>query len=739
MEMRKGKPTKAPYQLSGYPAESDNKSTWTGFDKVKHVEPTKDGGIGFVFDGSGVVGIDLDSAILPDGTIDPMFKSIVDSLQSYCEVSPSGIGLHIFIRCNEPPYDTGRRKKYENGKGIEIYSKTRYFTITGNRWGNSPNKIHNYDAAFVRTLCDPLLNPPKIVISEEPVRSEEIHRDLMNDDEIVGLAEVAKNSEKVIRLMSGDTAGYASESEADSAFAAIIAYYTKDANQISRIMRRSGLRREKWDSNPGYLHATIAGALSLVKTQYKPSQSRSVGKKKASREKLPYLPEESQTQSYFAGLFVDEIRHEWRFNIDAGKWLHWNGKFWELDDKNSIHNVCRTFLIRQLHNISEGDPDEQIEDEVRALVRMNSARGISDIITLSKPMLSLKERELDTQKLFLNTLNGTYDLETGILHHHDPELLISKCCGVEYNRDAVCPTWESHIETTLDGDLELISNVQELLGYSLFAGNPAAIFGVLVGSGRNGKSVTVETVESILGSYAVSINPNALMDSGCNPGSDRMKMIGARLIVAAEPGDTSKGRCSLDAGFIKACTGGDTISSRRLYCESVTFKVEGLCLIITNTLPQIRDQSVAMRERVWCVPFDHYFAPEDRKTDIKDILFAEGSGILNWLIAGYQRYAKDKLLKQCGTISKQTTGYLDDEDTYSPFMSESGIIRKPGLSIQASVLYDRYVTWHNSKGFQSPARSPTSFGRHMSTRFQKKRTESGLIYLGIGIVGQNGL
>src|SRR5262249_11781703 len=93
--------------------------------------------------------------------------------------------------------------------------------------------------------------------------------DHTTDEGIIRLAGRARNGGKFGRLWAGDTAGYASPSEADSALCCLIAYYTRDEAQIDRLFRRSGLMRNKWERKD-YRDATIAGALALVKETYHP-------------------------------------------------------------------------------------------------------------------------------------------------------------------------------------------------------------------------------------------------------------------------------------------------------------------------------------------------------------------------------------------------------------------------------------------------------------------------------------
>jgi putative DNA primase/helicase len=82
-----------------------------------------------------LVGIDLDHARDPDtGVITPEAQAILDRMQTYTEVSPSGTGLHLFCRGQLPP---GGRKRGP----IEMYETTRYLTVTGCHVEGTPARV----------------------------------------------------------------------------------------------------------------------------------------------------------------------------------------------------------------------------------------------------------------------------------------------------------------------------------------------------------------------------------------------------------------------------------------------------------------------------------------------------------------------------------------------------------------------------------------------------------------------
>lgn len=138
------KPSKIPKNpYSGGNASSTNKDTWSSFmGAVRAKKLYSMDGLGWVFtEEVGIIGIDLDNCLDKDGKLANWAKKIVDSIHSYAEISPSGQGLHIFVRATIPkalgPTPGGR---------VEIYNKGRYFTMTGQILGSSEEIATNQAA-----------------------------------------------------------------------------------------------------------------------------------------------------------------------------------------------------------------------------------------------------------------------------------------------------------------------------------------------------------------------------------------------------------------------------------------------------------------------------------------------------------------------------------------------------------------------------------------------------------------
>jgi len=129
---RDGRITKIPTSpISGRDISVTNPSNWMTFnDAVRYSRATGITGIGFVFSQEhDFVGVDIDHCLDEQRNLSPLAEEIVETLGSYAEVSVSGTGLHIICKGALP---NGRKKNKD--LGLEMYSESRFFTVTGDVW-----------------------------------------------------------------------------------------------------------------------------------------------------------------------------------------------------------------------------------------------------------------------------------------------------------------------------------------------------------------------------------------------------------------------------------------------------------------------------------------------------------------------------------------------------------------------------------------------------------------------------
>jgi hypothetical protein len=123
-----------------YRASSTNPQTWRHYDEAVaafHAHPARYAGVGRVItEEDTYVGIDLDDVRVPASReLSPRAARILESLDSYSEVSPSGTGVKVWVRA--------RLERSFVKAGIEIYRRGRYFTTTGQFLSQFPLEVQD--------------------------------------------------------------------------------------------------------------------------------------------------------------------------------------------------------------------------------------------------------------------------------------------------------------------------------------------------------------------------------------------------------------------------------------------------------------------------------------------------------------------------------------------------------------------------------------------------------------------
>lgn len=282
-EQRGGKATKVPYTPTGRRAKSNDPATWAAFDECRAAhERGRFDGIGFQLDGSGIVGVDIDHAKDAAGNWNTAATDITERLASYAEISPSGEGVHIFIKAVKP----GNKSK-NAAAGVEMYDTKRFFTVTGNLYREGLNAVQERQEAL-KGVYFKYLEPPQ---NEKATTGGEKHAAAdfapLDDAAIIELFESGKaggqksdRGKELQAYWKGMPGLYTDDlSTADLSLCNALAFWTqKDTAQMDRLFRQSGLylldgRAEKWNTKHNsagqtYGEMTIAAAVAACKVVY---------------------------------------------------------------------------------------------------------------------------------------------------------------------------------------------------------------------------------------------------------------------------------------------------------------------------------------------------------------------------------------------------------------------------------------------------------------------------------------
>lgn len=740
--------------MDGQPAKSNDPTTWCDFDTAcLGKERFGLDGIGFMFSGDGIFGIDIDHCYDPETQeLDPAAAEIIETVQSYTELSPSGTGIHILCKGVLPE---GRKRR----GAVEMYSTLRYFTVTGNQFGlEYPFSDCTERVAVMHRKYlgeeETAAGTQKAALPMPAGRGTNAD---MSVDAILRRMFDSKHGQKLQDLYNGSWERYGigdgSQSSADQAFCNTLAFWCRcDAALMDAIFRRSGLYRQKWDKRRGaktYGQITIDRAIKDCRDIWEPQERV--------QRPAPAVPPPPQNTSnevpaienatvgetgqrrYYtyddtgnALRFRDANAGLIHYNHVDGYWIYWDGVRWASDENGEIKRRADKMLADMAKDLKEMQDDPAYNAYKKHLSRSRSHRGKEGFIAEARHLegVPVLPSEMDRAGNAFNVRNCLISLKTGRTAEHDKKYMISKLAPVTYDENAKCPRWDRFIEEITCGDKSLQLYLQRMIGYCMTAYTKEQCMFFLYGNGSNGKSVFVDTIAYMLGEYAASCQPETVMmrDRNNTARGDLARLKGARMVVTSEPNDG----CRLDEGIVKQMTGGteNKLTARFLYGREFEFSPEFKIVMSTNYKPVIKGTDNGIWRRVRLIPFTAEFTKENRDPQLTEKLRRELPGILNWAIAGAVGWCKEGL-PPCAIIDEAGQEYRSEMDRVQQFLDDC-TERSDSGSTQASTLYKCYRAWCSEQGDRFPI-SSNKFCSELKRRYKSRKTSAFNEYLGIRI------
>lgn len=393
----------------------------------------------------------------------------------------------------------------------------------------------------------------------------------------------------------------------------------------------------------------------------------------------------------------------------AGKLWYVPGYGWRVYDKPTGRFVLdEDAAMRLVQQTVAGMRKEAITRDDKAALKFASssasARGIKAILTLAQlePTLRAAADEFDTDHTLLNVRNGVLDLASGELSPHSPKYKMTKIAGCAYDPEVKPTRWLAHLNYILAGDTLELLFLWRWFGRALSGLEPSDNCRILmpIGTGANGKTITVETIAAVLGEYAAPTDfPTwcVVYGGGGSPREDLVKLGGIRLVVTAESG---RGH-TLDENLIKQYTGGEYVSPRAPYARSATvYRPQFSMLMSTNHEPRMDDYSDGFWRRFLKIVFGVSIPEPDQDTRLLGKLQAELSGILAWMVDGYQDWLRHGL-EPPASVLFATAESRRNSDVVGQFIEEC-LEPREGENTEIREIYTRYKHWCEECGIKRP-------------------------------------
>ncbi len=700
----KGKSSKIPKNPhNGYNAKSNDSATWSDYNTaVTAAKRYRFDGIGFEL-GNGIFGIDLDNAIDENGKLTKEAADIVSVMESYTEISPSRRGLHILCKGGIP---VGRRRK----GNIEIYSSDRFFTVTGDVWGEKKEiEERSYQAGLVYEayLCGADQESARNIGCYKKAAQVAQLKPWLTDSEIIETASNAQNGDLFKRLWNGSYTDYKSQSEADQALCNILAFYCgNDFKRIDNLFCRSRLYREKWD-RLDYKTKTINKAIADCNKTF-----CSNGWQNYSSRDGPQLfkSKPSKVPSYI-NQRINSKTGEIKFIVNCpllAKYIReHNDYLFVTDETNS--SVMRYWYKDGCYRLLS---DDMIKGIIKGyitsfdekILKMSDVNEVfNDLITDLK---AISQNELNSNEDIINFQNGILDLKTMQLLPHSPRYYTTIQIPCDWAQTAKpTPIFDEFMRTFTNNDEEIQKLLMQFIGVCLsnVKGHrmKKAIF--MVGDGDTGKSQLKALTERLLG-------------QGNYTGID-LKELESRFGSANIYNKRLAG--SSDMSFMtieelktfKKCTGGDTLFAEFKGKNGFNFVYNGLLWFCMNRLPKFGgDNGDWVHNRIIQIRCNNVIPPDKQDKFLLDKMYKERCGIVYKAINALKEVIANGYeftIPESVECAKEE--YKAENSTVISFYKEC-IVPRPSSSINDNCttqrVYEMYREWckDNNHGYAETAR-----------------------------------
>lgn len=386
-------------------------------------------------------------------------------------------------------------------------------------------------------------------------------------------------------------------------------------------------------------------------------------------------------------------------------------------------------------NVTSIEEVKKLEGQARMIrdwIKQSQSRmRIEAAIALarSRPEVQARPANFDQKPMLFNVENGTIELDSGTLHEHRREDMLTKLAPVKYNPAAKAPTWERFLLEIMDGKAHLVEYLRRVFGYCMTGDVREDALWICHGGGANGKSTLLDTISYTMGrEYAAPIAPDLLMEKrGEAHPTGLADLFGMRMVYTHEIDEGKK----LAEGLTKQLTGRDRIKARRMREDFWDFAPTHKIILATNHKPEITGTDYAIWRRIRLVPFDITFTPELQDKELPAKLRAEREGILVWLVSGAVEWCV-KGLEDPPEVQAATKAYRDEADPLADFLAECCVTGSENYRTKAGTLFESFTEWHRRER-GGDGMSGVIFARRLAEKFYKSKTNAGAWYTGVAL------
>jgi putative DNA primase/helicase len=397
-----------------------------------------------------------------------------------------------------------------------------------------------------------------------------------------------------------------------------------------------------------------------------------------------------------------------------------SNNFYEYNDEGKISGFYSKIMLKhvlenfKIININGSEHDNYIykdgiykkSEELKSFIYDKLSQQDKNITKNTKEelkVIAISERInadlINADTNIINFKNGIYDISKKELLPHNSIYYSTIQINTSYvNYSTIGNKFEGslfdkYLNTSFNK--ELIPTIQEMFGYCLSSFTEAQKMFVLLGEGKNGKSVFISVLNSFFDKEFIS--SVELKDLCKHEFAARLhgKAINTCADISAEyMGNT---------GLLKQIIGEDMFEAKPLYSNPFSFKNRSKMVFSGNELPSTNDKSYAFIRRLIILNCNKKISEENKITNLSEkIIKNEMEIIASWSIEGLQRLISNNFeFSNCKELDESIETYKLHNNSISSFITDFCTINNNEKNFIPKVefmeIYKKYCVSENSK------------------------------------------
>lgn len=338
--------------------------------------------------------------------------------------------------------------------------------------------------------------------------------------------------------------------------------------------------------------------------------------------------------------YVEKLKSDQRVNVFTG--THWEGI--EQQQWKDFVNVCAEKCgVTESQRMTPGFMKPLYES-----VAFNLAKS--------------RKQQVPEGEVWLNMPNGTLVVRKDgnvTLREHRKEDLFFYTLNYVFDAQADCPLWHQFLDRVLP-EVESQQILAEFIGYCLMKGHDLEKMLWFYGEGLNGKSVTLEIIEALLGSKNVSF---LSLSDLTNDDVKRAGIENKMLNISHESGK------DVNANVLKQLTSGERVLIKHLYLDPRETNDYGKFIAAFNVLPRA-EITFGYFRRLIILPYLVTIPAEEIDRQLTSKLKEELSGILNWVLMSVPQLMARREFSSSESCEKALDQYRLQSDNVRLFVSD---------------------------------------------------------------------